>query len=53
MSARESWGSCLARLEAGQLDPGYALLLKLAAALDTRPTAFATRAEALEKEGSP
>jgi hypothetical protein len=39
-------------LEAWQLEPAYDLLLKLAHALDSRPTAFAVRAESLEKEGS-
>jgi len=37
----------LVRLEAGQLDPGYDLLLKLARALNTEPSTFAARAEAL------
>jgi ribosome-binding protein aMBF1 (putative translation factor) len=38
----------LARLEAGQLDPGYDLLLKLADALSTTPSTFAARAQAHE-----
>ncbi len=37
----------LVRLEAGQLDPGYDLLGKLAHALNTEPSRFAARAEAL------
>jgi ribosome-binding protein aMBF1 (putative translation factor) len=43
----------LSRLEAGQIDPGYDLLGKLAHALNTEPSTLAARAEALaKKEGS-
>jgi ribosome-binding protein aMBF1 (putative translation factor) len=40
----------MVRLEAGQLDPGYDLLGKLAQALNTEPSRFAARAEALAKQ---
>jgi ribosome-binding protein aMBF1 (putative translation factor) len=40
-------GKQLQALEAGQLDPDYELLLRLAECLDTRPSAFILKAEEL------
>jgi transcriptional regulator with XRE-family HTH domain len=39
----------LASLEAGQLDPDFALLVQLAGALHTRVSAFVLRAERLSR----
>lgn len=43
----------IAQLEAGRLDPTYELLIALAQALHVRPSAFVTRAEALEGRADP
>jgi transcriptional regulator with XRE-family HTH domain len=43
----------LQRLEAGKLDPDFELMAKLADALNTRPSTFVIRAEALKAKGGP